>query len=47
MTYYLTYQIKCIDGQFIMPINQQDDINYVSARIKREFGIIPNLSAKI
>lgn len=47
MTYYLTYQIKCIDGQFIMQINQQDDIKYVSTRIKREFGIIQNLSAKI
>lgn len=48
MTYYLTYQIKGIDNeQFVMPIQQSDDVKYICSRIKKEFGIIPNLTARV
>lgn len=48
MTYYLTYQIKGIEGeQFVMPIQQTDDVKFICSRIKKEFGIIPNLTARI
>ena len=47
MTYNLTYQIKGIEGQFVMPIRQEDTVKYVSTLIKKEFGIIPKLTARI
>lgn len=47
MTYCLTYQIKGINSQFRIPINQGDDIGYVSQLIRKEFALIPKLVAKI
>lgn len=47
MAYYLSYKINGIDGQFVMPISQFDDVKYVTSRVKKEFGIIPELKAKI
>ena len=47
MTFYLSYQVDGIAGQFVMPIQQYDDVQYVSSQIKKEFGIIEELKAKI
>lgn len=47
MTFYLTYRINGIKGQFVMPIDYADDVKYVCSQIKKEFGIIPDLTAKI
>lgn len=47
MTYCLTYKINGIDHIFRMPINQGDDASYVSSLIRKEFAIIPKLTAKI
>lgn len=48
MSYYLSYKFSNgIDGQFVMPISQFDDVKYVISRVKKEFGIIPDLKAKI
>lgn len=47
MAYYLTYQIKDIEGQYVMPINQSDNVQDIATRVQYEFGIIQKLSAKI
>lgn len=47
MAYYLTYQIKDIEGQYVMPINQGDNVQDIATRVQYEFGIIQKLSAKI
>lgn len=47
MTTFVSYQIQGIEGQFRIPINQEDDVNTVSTLIKNDFSIIPELSAKI
>ena len=47
MTFYLTYQINGINGKFVMPIDCTDDVKYVCSQIKKEFGIIPDLTARI
>ena len=47
MAFYLSYKINGINGQFVMPINQEDDVKYILSRVKKEFGIIPELKAKI
>lgn len=47
MSYSLTYQIKGINGKFVIPIRQEDDIKYICAKIQKDFGIIPKLSARI
>lgn len=44
---YLTYQINGINGQFVMPIDYLDNVKYACSQIKKEFGIIPKLTARI
>ena len=47
MTFYLTYQINGINGQFVMAIDYTDDVKYACSQIKKEFGIVPDLTARI
>lgn len=43
----MSYNVEGIDGQFVIPIQLYDDVQHVSSQIKKEFGIIPELKAKI
>ena len=43
----LKYKITGINGIFRIPIEQNDNVNAISTLVKKEFSIIPKLSAKV
>ena len=47
MTKLLSYQINKINRTFKIPIHKEDNVKYMTTRIKKEFGIINKLTAQI
>lgn len=47
MTNFLTYKIAGIEGQFRIPIEQDDDFDTITSLIKNDFSILTDLSASI
>lgn len=47
MNCYLSFRISSIDGQYVIPFQQEDNAEYVADRVKKEFGIINQLRGKI
>ena len=44
---HITFQIKGIEGKFVKPIKQEDDVRSILSQIKKDFGIIPELTARL